>query len=248
MFSIFLVYIFVAIFGAFLLPQLIPGATLRKLIYYAKNFETKHRDRILKPLVLPLVRLGVHPNVITLLGFLLVFALAYGFLSGASPLFLFFVALLAGLSDMFDGVLARISGKVTALGGMLDGSRDFLLFAVLTLRFIFNDSVPYLFILWFVIGAAIIEILKAGGIIKNGMLIGFGLSAKKRLGGDGKLSIDRTKFFFYIAGCLGILLGEVWSPGTYLGYLLLAGAILLIFFSIICHVALLRMPREDHSD
>ncbi|MBI2639564.1 MAG: CDP-alcohol phosphatidyltransferase family protein [Candidatus Sungbacteria bacterium] len=246
MFSIFLTYILVGFFSAFLLPQLMPVAILQKLIYYAKNFETSHRDRILKPLVLPLIRLGIHPNVITILGFLLVFAVAYGFLVEANPLFLFFAALFAGLSDMFDGVLARASGKVTMLGGILDGSRDFFLFIVLTARFVFANSVPYTLILWFIVGAAAIEVLKAGGIIKNGIFVGFGSSTKKRLGGEGKLSIDRAKFFFYIAGCLGILLGEVWLPGIYAGYVFLTGAIVLVFLSIICHAVLLRMPYEGH--
>ena len=244
LFTIFTVYMFAGFLGAFLLPRLMPAALLKNLVYHAKHFETDRRDRFFKSLVAPLIRLNIHPNVITISGFLLVLATAYGFLYEANTIFLFFAALLAGLSDMFDGILARASGKVTTLGGALDGARDFALFFTLTAWFIAKDYVPYHFILWFIVGAGLIELLKIAEIIKSGTTIGINPSLKRRLSGVGKLSIDRAKFFFYIAGCLGVILGKIWLPAAYLGYALIAIAVLLVWISILCHFILFKIENE----
>lgn len=71
----------------------------------------------------PLARLGINPNVVTLLGLLLsivtaiVIASGYTVVGGALVLF-------AGIFDMFDGAMARVSNAVTTFGAFLDSTLD----------------------------------------------------------------------------------------------------------------------------
>ncbi|MCS6964848.1 CDP-alcohol phosphatidyltransferase family protein [Thermoflexus sp.] len=68
-------------------------------------------------------RWGIHPNVITVLGFLL--SLGAGGLAGldlrwgAALLWMF-----GGLCDALDGALARVSGKASPAGAFLDSTLD----------------------------------------------------------------------------------------------------------------------------
>ena len=143
----FLFYILVSLAGIFVLPRIFSAEFLVRLIKAVNFFETNGRDNLFFHLVKPLVRLGVHPNVITGIGFLLVGMLATSFWRPISPASFFVIALFAGLSDMFDGMLARASGKITSLGGALDGIRDFFLFSVLTIAAINKDYLPIKYIL-----------------------------------------------------------------------------------------------------
>lgn len=73
-----------------------------------------------------LLRLGVHPNVMTLVGTAgVVFGALYFFPKGGKSLFwgvmviTFFV-----LTDMLDGTMARLGGKSSRLGAFLDSTMD----------------------------------------------------------------------------------------------------------------------------
>jgi CDP-diacylglycerol--glycerol-3-phosphate 3-phosphatidyltransferase len=85
----------------------------------AKNFAR----RSVLPVAAALLRLGVTPNALTLIGFALNIAVAavigYGFQTAGGLLLLF-----AGLFDMLDGAVARLGGKVTVFGGFLDSTLD----------------------------------------------------------------------------------------------------------------------------
>jgi CDP-diacylglycerol--glycerol-3-phosphate 3-phosphatidyltransferase len=79
--------------------------------------------RLMGPLVRVLVRAGVHPNVLTTTGTLIVggAGVAFGFgeirLGGALLLF-------AGLFDILDGQVARQGGMVTTFGAFYDSTLD----------------------------------------------------------------------------------------------------------------------------
>jgi len=72
--------------------------------------------------------LGLSPNKITVLGFLLSLSSALLYLNwGRSPLALpiaGLLLLLSGFFDALDGAIARLSGGVTAFGGFLDSLLD----------------------------------------------------------------------------------------------------------------------------
>lgn len=70
-----------------------------------------------------LVRMGVSPNSLTLSGLLLNFLVA-AVLATGQPIIGGFLVLLVNAFDMLDGSVARLSGKVTRFGAMLDSTLD----------------------------------------------------------------------------------------------------------------------------
>ncbi|MCX7911601.1 MAG: CDP-alcohol phosphatidyltransferase family protein [Dehalococcoidales bacterium] len=75
------------------------------------------------PLARALAKLHFTPNALTLLGFLIAAAAAVltgmGYFLAGGAVYLF-----AGLFDMLDGALARLTGKTSRFGGVLDSSID----------------------------------------------------------------------------------------------------------------------------
>ncbi|MDA8218012.1 MAG: CDP-alcohol phosphatidyltransferase family protein [Dehalococcoidales bacterium] len=75
------------------------------------------------PIAAVLVRLGLTPNMVTVIGFLLNVGvgliLAFGYqLAGG------ILVILVGLFDTLDGAVARVSNRVTIFGGFLDSTLD----------------------------------------------------------------------------------------------------------------------------
>lgn len=70
-----------------------------------------------------IARTGISPNVITVLGFLVscivawILATGHFFLGG-------FLILFSGAFDMMDGAVARVTGKITRFGALLDSTLD----------------------------------------------------------------------------------------------------------------------------
>jgi len=79
--------------------------------------------RLLAPLVHLLVRLQVHPNVITTLGTLVVLGSATAFAMGWVQ-WGGFLLLFSGVFDLLDGRLAREGGRETAFGAFYDSTLD----------------------------------------------------------------------------------------------------------------------------
>lgn len=73
-----------------------------------------------------LLRLGVHPNAVTLIGTAgVVFGACFFFPQGGTMLFwgVIFIAFFV-VTDMLDGTMARLSGKESRLGAYLDSTLD----------------------------------------------------------------------------------------------------------------------------
>ena len=75
------------------------------------------------PTVRGLVKLGVTPNAITIFGFALAIATCVMILQEWWPA-AFAVFFVGSISDLFDGSVARLSGKVTTFGAFLDSTLD----------------------------------------------------------------------------------------------------------------------------
>jgi CDP-diacylglycerol--glycerol-3-phosphate 3-phosphatidyltransferase len=79
--------------------------------------------RSFTPILAVLQRLGITPNQISIVGFLLNVGAAvlvlFGYYIWAASVFI-----VAGLLDLVDGALARRSGKTTPFGGFLDSTLD----------------------------------------------------------------------------------------------------------------------------
>ena len=89
-------------------------------------------DYFTQPVVKLLAKTPVTPNTITWLGFLITVGAAALVVTG--NLFAAgFVVLFAGIFDMLDGALARITNRVTRFGAVLDSTLDRLSEAVLLL-------------------------------------------------------------------------------------------------------------------
>jgi archaetidylinositol phosphate synthase len=88
----------------------------------------KQFEEIAKKLVLPLGNVGVSPNHLTVIGFLLSLAAGYSLMTwqrGQERLIIGGILIVvSGFIDALDGVLARSSGKVTRFGGFFDSVAD----------------------------------------------------------------------------------------------------------------------------
>lgn len=75
------------------------------------------------PVALLLGRIGLTPNLVTIIGLLIAVAAAY--LIGVGQWWAGgLVALFAGIFDMFDGALARNTGRASDFGALLDSTID----------------------------------------------------------------------------------------------------------------------------
>lgn len=111
-----------------------------------------------RPLVVLLARLHVHPNILTLMGFLVTLCAAWLYLS--RPMWIAALVLLAaGLFDTLDGQVARETGADSKFGALLDSVIDrlseFAVFAALLWRF---RDVPWHFAVMFLAMAASVMI------------------------------------------------------------------------------------------
>ena len=86
--------------------------------------ETRNRVRgLAKPIALAFGRLGLTPNALTVIGFA---GTCVGAISAANQWWLAagILTLLFGIFDMFDGALARATGKASPFGAFLDSTLD----------------------------------------------------------------------------------------------------------------------------
>jgi CDP-diacylglycerol--glycerol-3-phosphate 3-phosphatidyltransferase len=79
--------------------------------------------RFIEPIARLLHRLGLTPNVVTVLGFLLTVAVA-GVLASGRFLAAGLLLIVTLGADALDGTLARLTGAVTRFGGFLDSTLD----------------------------------------------------------------------------------------------------------------------------
>src|SRR2546425_8965122 len=83
----------------------------------------QHVRQFVALMIRPLARLGVTPNMLTVLGLVLsaltAVVIALGFLFAGGLLVLF-----AGIFDMFDGAMARVSNTATIFGAFFDSMLD----------------------------------------------------------------------------------------------------------------------------
>ena len=120
---------------------------------------------IAEPVARLVAKTGVHPNAVTLFGFILnagaAWLLATGhFLIGG------FLVLLAGAFDLLDGALARVTGKGTIFGALLDSTIDryseaVLLFGLLIYFARRNDTTEVILIFAAIAGSMLISYIRA---------------------------------------------------------------------------------------
>lgn len=99
--------------------------------------------RMLSPLVTLLSKWGLRPNSFTVAGVVITSIAAAAFLMGYLRLGGIFI-LLGGLCDTIDGLIARITGKASRFGALLDSSFDryseFIMFLGIAAYFIYLED------------------------------------------------------------------------------------------------------------
>jgi CDP-diacylglycerol---glycerol-3-phosphate 3-phosphatidyltransferase len=87
------------------------------------NWARKWGSTLIRPIALSLARLGLTPNAVTVLGFLLTAAVAVVLATGRTQLA--GVLLIGTLAfDAVDGTLARLTGTASRFGAFLDSTLD----------------------------------------------------------------------------------------------------------------------------
>lgn len=86
------------------------------------------------------------PNLITLGRFFLIPLFLFIFFSPLehANLYSFFILVLAGISDMLDGYLARKNGQITETGKLLDPLADKLMMIAIIFSFVIDDRITWL--------------------------------------------------------------------------------------------------------
>lgn len=103
------------------------------------------------------------PDIITWFGFILVLGAAALIITG-HPFAAGFVVLIAGFFDILDGALARLTGRVTPFGGVLDSTLDRLSDAALLVAIlVFFEDTPWLVLLVFLalVGSLLVSYIRA---------------------------------------------------------------------------------------
>ena len=118
---------------------------------------------ILRPITTALIRSGIHPNTLTMVGFAIscIAGWVYG---GGSLGWAAFVLLLAGLFDMLDGAVAREGHRISRFGAFLDSNVDryaeIVVFVGIVWRF-HDDLVSQIAALFAITGSLMVSYTKA---------------------------------------------------------------------------------------
>ncbi len=95
---------------------------MAKIVLISKKYRETYYN-IISPVARFLGRMGIPPNVISVLG--LILSISAGFVYSTGSFFwAAWVVVLAGCCDTLDGVLAKSTGKGTAFGAFFDSTLD----------------------------------------------------------------------------------------------------------------------------
>ena len=142
----------------------------------------KQFEEIAKKLVLPLGRIGVSPNHLTVIGFLLSVAAGYSLMTwqqGQERLIIGGILIIvSGFIDALDGVLARSSGKVTRFGGFFDSVADRYSDSVVLAGLIMGGLCDALIGLFALIGSIMVSYSRSRAEAEGVKMAGVGLAER----------------------------------------------------------------------
>lgn len=167
---------------------------------------------VTQPIVNLLARTPLTPNAVTWLGFCINIGAAV--LVVTEHLFAAgFVVLIAGLFDMLDGALARVTNRVTRFGGILDSTLDRLSEAVVLLALLAV----------FAREQQVAESVLAGAALLGSLMVSYLRAKMERLGIECKVGLF-TRPERVIVLALGLLLSQF-------DYALVTALAVITFFS-----------------
>jgi archaetidylinositol phosphate synthase len=130
--------------------------------------------KILNPIAIIFIKLKLSPNHITIIGFIFSIISAYMFYLNNIIIACVFL-ILTGLFDIIDGTVARISGKVTKWGGVLDSSLDRYSDMIILSGIILGGLCEISWGLFSIIGSLMVSYTRLRGEIEGVKLSSIGL-------------------------------------------------------------------------
>ncbi|MCX8182054.1 MAG: archaetidylinositol phosphate synthase [Candidatus Methanomethyliaceae archaeon] len=128
----------------------------------------------IKPVATSMAALGLSPNHVTLIGFVVSMASAYTFFA-SNALLGGLLLLLAGLFDVLDGAVARVSGRVTKWGGVLDSTLDRYSDIIIISGIILGGLCDTFWGLLSIMGSVMVSYVRARGEVEGVKLSSVGL-------------------------------------------------------------------------
>ena len=142
----------------------------------------KQFEEIAKKLVSPLGNVGVSPNHLTVIGFLLSVAAGYSLMTWQESQERLIIGgiliLVSGFIDALDGVLARSSGKVTRFGGFFDSVADRYSDSVVLSGLILGGLCDTLIGLFALIGSLMVSYSRSRAEAEGVKMAGVGLAER----------------------------------------------------------------------
>lgn len=154
--------------------------------------------RITRPFESILLKSGLNPNVLTLLGFAINLVAAAA-IALQHPIWGGLLVLFAGLFDLLDGSLARASKKVTTFGGLLDSVVDRLSEAAVLFG---------LLVFYVTKGNAELQILLVFLALVGSFVVSYVRARSEGLGLQGKVGVF-TRGERVVVLALGLLLNQM---------------------------------------
>jgi len=160
--------------------------------------------RTIEPVTQWLVRRGVHPNAITLAGFVITLGAALMY-SQDHVRTAGLLVLLGGLSDVFDGRVARVSGLASKFGNFFDATLDRIseIAMYLGLMTLYNAYQLELFDIWMIY----IITLAMGG----SLMISYTRAKAESLGFDCSVGLMQRGERIVLLGFASLLFGLDWD-------------------------------------
>ncbi|MBE0415680.1 MAG: CDP-alcohol phosphatidyltransferase family protein [Dehalococcoidia bacterium] len=154
--------------------------------------------RLAEPVARLVAKTGVTPNALTILGFLLIIGVAW-VLSQGYFLLGGFLMVIASSFDFIDGALARVTGRSTRFGALLDSSLDR-----------YSEAVLLFGLLWFYAWqpATQQEVLLIFATIVGSLLVSYVRARAEGLGLDAEVGIMRRTVRILILA-LGLVINQV---------------------------------------
>ena len=134
----------------------------------------KSFEKIFKPLGKGLAKLPISPNTLTLLGLVVAVISGYFIIEQDLILGVLFLILSSAL-DMFDGLVARIKGRVSDFGGVLDSMADRYEDGILLISLIYGGFIDLFWGLVALLGFLLVSYSRAKGEILKLKMSGIGL-------------------------------------------------------------------------
>lgn len=125
-------------------------------------------SRLLSPIALRVARIGLKPNHITIMGFLLGFLVFY-FYAVLQPLLALIMIIVSGFMDALDGALARSIGSETRFGSVLDAVLDRYVEFLIMIGIAVGGYVEWLYVIIAVFSSIMVSYTRARAESSGGL-------------------------------------------------------------------------------